>query len=333
MIEPAEGGGLKALVTGAAGSPAPGSPRSCWSAATRWSASTAGARGPRGLALLGIDGEVADEAGDLPTPSASARCWSGTGPTPSFTWPRRRSSATALDSPVPTFQSNIEGTWNLMEAAPRIGGRSGWWSPPRTRPTARTRCCPTPRTRALQPIYPYDVSKAAADMIARSYWHTYELPVAVTRFANIYGGGDLNFSRLIPETVSAVIDGRRPVIRSDGSPERDFLYVEDVARAYVAIAEALAEGRGAGEAFNAGWGHPNSVREVVELICELAGAEVEPDIRGEGNPEGEIDRQFLDSTKIREVTGWQPQVDLREGLGRTIEWYRAHPEARAPAPS
>ena len=111
---------------------------------------------------------------------------------------------------------------------------------------------------ALQPIYPYEVSKAAADMIARSYWHTYGLPVAVTRFANIYGGGDLNFSRLIPETVSAVIDGRRPVIRSDGSPERDFLYVEDVARAYVAIAEALAEGRGAGEAFNAGWGHPNA---------------------------------------------------------------------------
>ena len=99
---------------------------------------------------------------------------------------------------------------------------------------------------ALQPIFPYDVSKAATDLIARSYWHTYRLPVAVTRFANLYGGGERNFSRLIPETVTAVLDGRRPVIRSDGSPERDFLYVEDAASAYLAIAAALETGRGRG---------------------------------------------------------------------------------------
>ena len=122
------------------------------------------------------------------------------------------------------------------------------------------------------------------------------------------------------------------MIRSDGSPERDFLYVEDVARAYAAIAEALAEGRGAGEAFNAGWGHPNAVREVVELICEIAGTEIEPDIRGEGNPAGEIDRQFLDSAKIREVTGWQPQVELRVGWAHARLVSRA-PEARARRPA
>jgi CDP-glucose 4,6-dehydratase len=180
----------------------------------------------------------------------------------------------------------------------------------------------------LQPIYPYDVSKAATDLIARSYWHTFELPVAVTRFANLYGGGDLNFSRLVPETVTAVLDGRRPLIRSDGSPERDFLYVEDVARAYTAIARALGEGRAQGGAFNAGWGKPNSVREVVEMICDIAGADSEPDFRGDGNPDGEIDRQFLESTKIREVTGWAPEVELRDGLGRTLEWYREHPEVR-----
>jgi CDP-glucose 4,6-dehydratase len=180
----------------------------------------------------------------------------------------------------------------------------------------------------LQPVYPYDVSKAAADLIARSYWHTYGLPVAVTRFANIYGGGDLNFSRLIPEAVTAVLDGRRPVIRSDGSPERDFLYVEDVARAYVAIAGSLENGESGGEAFNAGWGRPNSVLEVVRLVCEVSGVEVEPEVRGEGNPEGEIDRQFLDSKKLRERTGWEPEVDLREGLTRTLDWYREHPEAR-----
>jgi CDP-glucose 4,6-dehydratase len=185
---------------------------------------------------------------------------------------------------------------------------------------------------ALQPIFPYDVSKAAADLIARSYWHTFELPVAVTRFANIYGGGDLNFSRLVPEVVSALLDGRPPVIRSDGSPERDFLYVEDVAGAYVAIAEALAEGRAGGEAFNAGWGRPHPVREVVELICELAGSELEPDYRGEGTPGGEIDRQYLTADRIRGATGWEPRVELREGLERTLAWYREHSEFRAPAP-
>ena len=92
---------------------------------------------------------------------------------------------------------------------------------------------------------------------------------------------------------------------------------------------ALEEGRGGGEAFNAGWGHPNSVREVVELVCELAGVELEPDIRGEGSPAGEIDRQYLDPSKIHRMTGWQPEVDLREGIRRTIDWYRTHPEARA----
>jgi CDP-glucose 4,6-dehydratase len=286
---------------------------------------------PSGLALLGIDGEVTDETGDLCDAEGLSAAVSQHRPDTVFHLAAQAIVGTALESPVPTFQSNIEGTWNLMEAA-RGAGVERLVVASSDKAYGPHEVLPYTEDGALQPIYPYDVSKAAADLIARSYWHTYELPVAVTRFANIYGGGDLNFSRLVPETVSAVIDGRRPVIRSDGSPERDFLYAEDVARAYIAIAEALERGEGMGEAFNAGWGKPNAVREVVELICEIAGAEVEPDIRGEGNPEGEIDRQYLDSTKIRAVTGWAPQVDLREGLGRTLEWYREHPEARAPDP-
>jgi CDP-glucose 4,6-dehydratase len=181
---------------------------------------------------------------------------------------------------------------------------------------------------ALQPRHPYDVSKACTDLIARSYWHTYELPVAVTRFANIYGGGDLNRSRLIPEAVAAVLAGRAPVIRSDGSPERDFLYVEDAVSAYLAIAGALeGDATARGEAFNAGGDAPHSVAEVVGLVCRVAGSDVEPDIRGSGTPAGEIDRQYVDSTKLRELTGWAPAVGLEDGLRRTIDWYRSHPRA------
>ena len=122
-------------------------------------------------------------------------------------------------------------------------------------------------------------------MIARSYWHTFGLPVAVTRFANLYGGGDLNLSRLVPECAIAAIEGRRPVIRSDGNPQRDFLYVEDAVQAYLAIWSLLQRRGAAGEAFNAGGDRPRSVREVVELVCRAAGTGVEPDVRGERDPD------------------------------------------------
>jgi CDP-glucose 4,6-dehydratase len=122
-----------------------------------------------------------------------------------------------------------------------------------------------------------------------------------------------------------VLAGRAPVIRSDGSPERDFLYVEDAAAAYLAISDALGRGEGGGEAFNAGGGQPHRVLDVVELICRLAGSEVEPDVRGAGTPTGEIDRQWVDPTKLRELTGWEPRFELEDGLRRTIDWYRRHP--------
>jgi CDP-glucose 4,6-dehydratase len=282
---------------------------------------------PSGLALQGIEGEVADVVGDLRDGELLDRVLGEHGVEIVYHLAAQAIVGAANTSPVPTFEANIEGTWTLMEACRGAGvGRVVVASSDKAY-GAHERL-PYTEEDALQPVFPYDVSKAAADLIARSYWHTYELRVAVTRFANIYGGGDLNFSRLIPETVTAVLDGRRPVIRSDGTPERDFLYVEDVARAYIAIGETLAGGRAGGEAFNAGWGRPHSVREVVELVCEIAGAEIRPDFQGEGNPEGEIERQYLDSTKIREVTGWEPQVELREGLELTLEWYRAHPETR-----
>ncbi len=235
----------------------------------------------------------------------------------------------ANTAPLSTFETNIRGTWTLLEACRHL-------RIPRVVVAASDKAygihddLPYREEFALQPRYPYDVSKAATDMIARSYWHSFELPVAVTRFANLYGGGDLNLSRLVPEAALAAIEGRRPVIRSDGTLERDFLYVEDAVEAYLAICGLLDDGRGAGEAFNAGGDMPHSVLEVVELTCKVAGTGAEPDVRGKGTPPGEITRQWVDSTKLREMSGWAPQVSLEEGPRRTVDWYREYVHQRRP---
>jgi len=234
---------------------------------------------------------------------------------------------TANRSPVSTFESNIKGTWLLMEAC-RLQGVERCVVAASDKAYGPHETLPYKEDFALQPKFPYDVSKAATDLIARSYFHTYGVPTAVTRFANIYGGGDLNPSRLVPELVAAVLAGRAPVIRSDGSPERDFLYAEDAASAYLAIADALGSENGGarGEAFNAGGDAPHSVREIVELLIEITGADVEADYQGTGTPSGEIDRQYVDSTKLRELTGWAPKYDLHAGLAATVDWYKQYPE-------
>jgi len=228
-------------------------------------------------------------------------------------------------SPVGTFETNVRGTWNVLEACRSLGvGRVVVAASDKaygSHDELPYREASTP----LAPRFPYEASKAAADLIARSYWHAYELPVAVTRFANLYGGGDANRSRLIPEAIAAALAGRAPVIRSDGSPQRDYLYVEDAVAAYLAIAAAL-DGSGArGEAFNAGTGEPRSVLEVVSLVCAAAGTDVVPDVRGAGVPTGEIDRQYVDAAKLHALTGWAPEVALDDGLNRTVAWYREHP--------
>ncbi len=155
----------------------------------------------------------------------------------------------------------------------------------------------------------------------------------MTRFANIYGGGDLNFSRLIPEAVSAALDGRAPVLRSDGSPERDFLYVEDAASAYLAIADGLERDDVRGEAFNAGGGRSYPVLDVIETISRLAGTGVEPDIRGTGNPEGEIDKQYVDPTKLRETLGWEPAGGAGRGPRADDRVVPRPPGKLGPAPA
>ncbi|MDX6615635.1 MAG: hypothetical protein QOD60_726 [Solirubrobacterales bacterium] len=281
-----------------------------------------------GLALHGIESDVNVVNGDLRDGELLSKEIGGGDYDAVFHLAAVTIVGEAIGAPVTTFEVNVQGTWNLLEAC-REGGVGAVVVASSDKAYGAHDELPYREDFALQPSHPYEASKAAADVISRSYWRAYGVPVAVTRFANLYGGGDMNFSRLIPETATAVLDGRPPVIRSDGSPIRDFLYIEDCAAAYLAIAGSLREGDAArGEAFNAGGGRPFSVREVVELICELGPTDVEPDFQGEGNPEGEIDKQYVDPAKIEEVVGWKPQIDLREGLRRTIEWYGAHSELR-----
>lgn len=283
--------------------------------------------GPRasGLDLLGIRGEVELVEADLldagEVDGAVAGCDAV------FHLAAQTIVGVARRSPAETFEVNVRGAWNVFEAC-RAQAVEKVLFASSDKAYGSSQKLPYREDFPLRAAYPYDASKAAADVIARSYAEACGVPLAVTRFANIYGGGDLNFTRLIPETAIAVADGRAPVIRSDGSPKRDFLHVDDAVSAYLAIAAALGEdGGAAGEAFNAGGEAPHSVREVVDLIAAVSGTDVMPEY-GPGLPGGEIRDQYLDSSKLAALTGWRAAVELREGLARTLDWYREHPEVR-----
>lgn len=281
-----------------------------------------------GLTLQGIDGQVELVEADLRDGTTVGATIESSEFDVVFHLGAQTLVGPAMSDPTATFEANVRGTWTLLEACRRaevpavvIASSDKAYGPSEELPYRED--------MQLRPASPYEASKAAADAIALSYWPAFGLPVTVTRFANIYGGGDLNFSRLIPEAIAAVLDGRRPQIRSDGSPERDLLYVDDAVGAYLAVEHAVgAGGPGAGEAFNAGGEQPHSVAEVLETIAAVAGAGLDPEYHGAGNPAGEIDRQYVDSAKLRGLTGWSPAVSLRDGLIRTLDWYRDHPEIR-----
>ena len=231
---------------------------------------------------------------------------------------------TANRSPLATFETNVRGTWNLLEACRALGPSS----PVRAVVVASSDKAygshdklPYREDFALQPAYPYDVSKACADLVARSYAHTYELPIAVTRLANLYGPGDFNFSRVVPDTARSLVRGERPVVRSDGTPQRDFLHVADAVEAYLAVADSLARPELRGRAWNAGAGEPVAVRDVVERLIAASGRDLRAEVQGSGTPPGEIDRQWLDSTAIRHELGWRPTRELNDGLRQTYAWY------------
>ena len=275
------------------------------------------------LLVMGLEPSVTVVHGDICDPGLIERALAEHEVQDVFHLAAQTIVPTANRSPVSTFETNIRGSWMVLEAC-RLHGAERVVVASSDKAYGPSAELPYREHFPLAPLYPYDVSKAATDLLARSYWHTWQLPVAVTRFANVYGGGDANGSRLVPEAVSAALAGRPPVVRSDGSPERDFLYVEDAVGAYVAISDALGRGEASGEAFNAGGGRPHRVLDVVELICRLAGSGVKPDVRGAGTPSGEIDRQWADFSKLQALTGWEPRVPLEEGLRRTIAWERTY---------
>ncbi len=224
-------------------------------------------------------------------------------------------------NPTATFDANIRGTWNLLEACrmqPRVRQIVVASS---DKAYGDHEVLPYEEDVALQGRHPYDVSKSCADLIAHTYAHTYGVPVAITRCGNFYGGGDLNWNRIVPGTIRSVIRNERPVIRSDGEFIRDYLYVEDGAAAYMQLAERLAADRTlVGEAFNFSNETQISVLDVVGRILRLMNSTLAPDIRNEAS--NEIRKQYLSARKATMRLGWRPLFDLDIGLEKTIAWYR-----------
>jgi CDP-glucose 4,6-dehydratase len=229
---------------------------------------------------------------------------------------------TANRSPLSTFESNIRGTWTLLEAArqcPRLIERIVVASSDKA--YGAHDALPYTEATPLLGRFPYDVSKACGDLIALSYAETYSLPLAVTRCGNLYGGGDLNFSRLIPGTIRSVLRGEAPLIRSDGSFVRDYFYVRDAVNAYLHLAERLPAPGIVGEAFNLGPESPLSVLEVVDrILTMMERRDLKPVVLNEARHE--IPRQYLECAKARSRLGWQPAFSFEEGLRETLEWYR-----------
>jgi CDP-glucose 4,6-dehydratase len=229
-------------------------------------------------------------------------------------------------NPVSTFETNVAGTWSLLEACRRSPLVRQIVVASSDKAYGDQEKMPYDETMPLAGRHPYDVSKSASDLIALSYSATYGLPLLITRCGNFYGGGDLNWSRIVPGTIRSVLRGKRPVIRSDGQFVRDYFYVEDGAAAYTHAAERIATDPALlGEAFNFSNEQPTSVIDITKAILKLMRSDLEPDIRNEAT--NEIRCQHLSAAKAHERLGWRPQFQLEEGLRLTIDWYRAFFEA------
>jgi len=224
-------------------------------------------------------------------------------------------------NPISTFESNIAGTWALLEACRRSPIVKQIVTASSDKAYGDQAQLPYNESTPLQGRHPYDVSKSCADLIAHTYAVSYQLPVVITRCGNFFGGGDLNWNRIVPGTIRSVLRGEWPIIRSDGQYVRDYFYVEDGAAAYMLLAEKLAADRSlAGEAFNFSNEVQMTVLDLTLMILKLMRSELQPEVRNEAC--NEIRHQYLSAVKARELIGWKPLFTLEQGLQKTVQWYQ-----------
>lgn len=227
-------------------------------------------------------------------------------------------------SPLSTFETNIRGTYLLLEACRRSETVKRIVVASSDKAYGSHDLLPYREDFPLHGRFPYDVSKTCTDLISQSFAHSYKLPVAVTRSANIYGAGDMNLSRIIPGTIISILKGENPIIRSDGTPIREFIHVDDVACGYLLLAEKIEEA--SGEAFNFGTNEPVQMLDLVNKILSVMDKTetLPPQIMLKTKIEREIDAQYLSAEKIEERFGWKAEIDLESGLRQTVEWYQRH---------
>ncbi|MCI3197490.1 NAD-dependent epimerase/dehydratase family protein [Bacillus sp. HU-1818] len=222
-------------------------------------------------------------------------------------------------NPISTFEANILGTWNILEACRKHPLIKRVIVASSDKAYGDQENLPYDENMPLQGNHPYDVSKSCADLISHTYFHTYGLPVCITRCGNLYGGGDLNFNRIIPQTIQLVLNGEAPEIRSDGTFVRDYFYIEDAVQAYLLLAEKMEENNLAGEAFNFSNEIQLTVLELVEKILKAMNSNLKPNVLNRGS--NEIKHQYLSAEKARKLLNWTPAYTIDEGLEKTIKWY------------
>jgi CDP-glucose 4,6-dehydratase len=275
------------------------------------------------LVAEGILPQIAVVSGDLESLPTLQRAIAEYEPHTVFHLAAQPLVGVAKRDPVGTLRANVMGTWNVLEAC-RLAGHSNVVVASSDKAYGASDNLPYRETHPLQGRYPYDVSKSCTDLIAQMYAATYGLRTAIARCGNLFGGGDLNFSRTIPGVIKATLDGEAFVIRSDGKFVRDFLYVKDAAESYLILGERLAEDPAIpGEAFNFSLGERLTVLDIVDMTLRILGrSDLEPVIQNIAS--SEIREQYLDASKARQMLGWKPKYDMQRAIEETVAWYRAH---------
>ena len=277
--------------------------------------------------ILGLESKVTQVLGDLTDYGLLLRVFNEYSIDSCFHLAAQTQVQIANRSPVSTFESNIKGTWNLLEACRNTKTMERVIVASSDKAYGVQKKLPYTEESPLLGIYPYDASKACADILARSYFASYGLPVVVTRNANTYGGGDLNFARIVPDAIRCILGGKEFEIRSDGTPVRDYMYVEDAVSGYLTLAEQFEKKGVKGEAFNFGTEEPVSVLELFKMIATLCGKPgIKPKILG--SAKNEIDKQFLDINKAKKILDWKPSFSLEDGIKLTIKWYKKYFNSR-----